>query len=295
MIGTGGRARGLMNHLKKLPGNEMVAVCDVYEPRLLQAAEIAGPSAVKVADYRRILDDRDDRRRGDRRARSLAQDHHARRRGRRQGRLRREAGVALDRGRRRDGESHRSVEADRADRHTAAKLGPLRAREADRRFGPPRPDYVRPDLLVSARDRRQLRAGVDGQAGLEALARAREGSAVPAGAFLPVAALLGFRRRMPDRPHDALDRRRPLVHGRRRAALGHRSRAQLQHQAVGSARYRHRDARVPEELHGGVPRHVCQPRGRRRAGVPGRARHAQDRPGTAGCLPRRCARTRRGR
>ena len=58
VIGTGGRARGLMNHLKKLPGNEMVAVCDVYEPRLLQAAEIAGPSAVKVADYRRILDDR---------------------------------------------------------------------------------------------------------------------------------------------------------------------------------------------------------------------------------------------
>ena len=59
MIGTGGRARGLMNQLKRLPGNEMVAVCDVYEPRLLQAAEIAGPAAAKVADYRRILDDRE--------------------------------------------------------------------------------------------------------------------------------------------------------------------------------------------------------------------------------------------
>jgi predicted dehydrogenase len=58
VIGTGGRARGLMNLLKKLPGNEMVAVCDVYEPRLLQAAEIAGTTAVKVVDYRRILDDR---------------------------------------------------------------------------------------------------------------------------------------------------------------------------------------------------------------------------------------------
>jgi predicted dehydrogenase len=58
VIGTGGRARGLMNLLKKLPGNEMVAVCDVYEPRLLQAAEIAGTSAAKVVDYRRILDDR---------------------------------------------------------------------------------------------------------------------------------------------------------------------------------------------------------------------------------------------
>ena len=58
VIGTGGRARGLMNHLKRLPGNELVAVCDVYEPRMLQAAEIAGTTATKVADYRRILDDR---------------------------------------------------------------------------------------------------------------------------------------------------------------------------------------------------------------------------------------------
>ncbi|MEO8522624.1 MAG: Gfo/Idh/MocA family oxidoreductase, partial [Acidobacteriota bacterium] len=58
VIGTGGRARGLMGHLKKLPGNEMVALCDVYQPRLLQAAEIAGPAAAQVTDYRRILDDR---------------------------------------------------------------------------------------------------------------------------------------------------------------------------------------------------------------------------------------------
>ena len=58
VIGTGGRARGLMTHLKRLPGNEMVATCDVYEPRLLQAAEIAGPTATKIADYRRILDDK---------------------------------------------------------------------------------------------------------------------------------------------------------------------------------------------------------------------------------------------
>jgi predicted dehydrogenase len=58
VIGTGGRARGLMSQLKRLPGNEMVSLCDVYEPRLLQAGEIAGPAATKVADYRRILDDR---------------------------------------------------------------------------------------------------------------------------------------------------------------------------------------------------------------------------------------------
>src|SRR5687768_9089412 len=59
VIGTGGRARGLMTHLTKLPGNEIVALCDVYEPRLLQAAEIAGPAAATASDYRRILDNRE--------------------------------------------------------------------------------------------------------------------------------------------------------------------------------------------------------------------------------------------
>jgi predicted dehydrogenase len=58
VIGTGSRARSLMNLLKKLPGNEMVAVCDVYEPRMLQGAEIAAAGAAKTAEYRRILDDR---------------------------------------------------------------------------------------------------------------------------------------------------------------------------------------------------------------------------------------------
>ncbi len=57
IIGTGGRARGLMNRLKALPGVDLATVCDVYEPRLLQAAEIAGPAATRVTDYRRILDD----------------------------------------------------------------------------------------------------------------------------------------------------------------------------------------------------------------------------------------------
>jgi predicted dehydrogenase len=59
VIGTGGRARGLMNLLKKLPGSTLTAVCDVYEPRMLQAAEIAGGTPVKVTDYRRILEDRE--------------------------------------------------------------------------------------------------------------------------------------------------------------------------------------------------------------------------------------------
>src|SRR5207302_3385446 len=58
VIGTGSRARSLMTLLKRLPGNEMVALCDVYEPRLLQAGEIAGPAAVKIAECRRILDNK---------------------------------------------------------------------------------------------------------------------------------------------------------------------------------------------------------------------------------------------
>ena len=44
IIGTGGRARGLMNQLKPIAGVEIVGVCDVFEQRLLQAAEIAGPA-----------------------------------------------------------------------------------------------------------------------------------------------------------------------------------------------------------------------------------------------------------
>jgi predicted dehydrogenase len=59
IIGTGGRARGLMNQLKSIAGVEIVAVCDVFEPRLLQAAEIAGPAALKSGEYRRLLDNRE--------------------------------------------------------------------------------------------------------------------------------------------------------------------------------------------------------------------------------------------
>jgi len=59
VIGTGGRARDLMKKLRPLPGQEVVAVSDVYEPRMLEAVEIAGGKAAKVPDYRRMLDDKD--------------------------------------------------------------------------------------------------------------------------------------------------------------------------------------------------------------------------------------------
>jgi predicted dehydrogenase len=58
VIGTGGRARYLMRLLKELPGNALVAASDVYEPRVLEAAEIAGAGCTKHADYRRLLDDK---------------------------------------------------------------------------------------------------------------------------------------------------------------------------------------------------------------------------------------------
>ena len=70
----------------------------------------------------------------------------------------------------------------------------------------------------------------------------RGGSARPrtsrsAGALLPVASLLGLRRRSAHRPDDALDRRRPLVHERRGADLGLQLRQELQHEDVGGARH----------------------------------------------------------
>jgi predicted dehydrogenase len=48
-----------MKQLRELPGQEMVTVCDAYEPRMLEAAEITGGKAAKVLDYRRMLDDKD--------------------------------------------------------------------------------------------------------------------------------------------------------------------------------------------------------------------------------------------
>jgi predicted dehydrogenase len=55
-IGTGGRTRYLMGLLKNLPGNEQVAVCDVYEPNMDQAAAIAGTHSKRFSDYRAMLD-----------------------------------------------------------------------------------------------------------------------------------------------------------------------------------------------------------------------------------------------
>ena len=57
-MGTGGRCRkALMVYSKLQPDTEIVAVCDVYEPNLLQAVEMA-PNAKRQTDYRAVLDDK---------------------------------------------------------------------------------------------------------------------------------------------------------------------------------------------------------------------------------------------
>jgi predicted dehydrogenase len=55
LIGTGGRCMYLARLLKGLPGNEIVAACDVYEPRRLEAVEKMGPQTTPASDYREVL------------------------------------------------------------------------------------------------------------------------------------------------------------------------------------------------------------------------------------------------
>jgi predicted dehydrogenase len=55
-IGVGGRCRYLLGQLNKLGGNELVAVCDVYEPHRQEAREKHGPQAREFLDYRQLLE-----------------------------------------------------------------------------------------------------------------------------------------------------------------------------------------------------------------------------------------------
>jgi predicted dehydrogenase len=57
-IGTGGRGQYLLSVLSKLPGNEIVAVCDVYEPNRTKAKRDSAPNAREVADFHEILEDK---------------------------------------------------------------------------------------------------------------------------------------------------------------------------------------------------------------------------------------------
>ena len=150
IIGTGGRARGLMNQLKPIAGVEIVAICDVFEPRLLQAAEIAGPAALKTAEYRRILDDREIdavligspdhwHKKMTLDAVAAGKDVY----------VEKPVSHTIEEGAEMV-PRHRGVEADRPDRHAAAQLGALHPGQGDRPVRQARPDHLRPGLLVSA-------------------------------------------------------------------------------------------------------------------------------------------------
>lgn len=58
-IGLGGRCRYLLNIARGLRDTQIVALCDVYRPRLAEAREKIAPDATEYRDYRRLLDNKD--------------------------------------------------------------------------------------------------------------------------------------------------------------------------------------------------------------------------------------------
>lgn len=58
-LGTGGRCQYLMSLANKVGGCEIVAVCDVYEPRRTAAREKLAPAAKEYIEYREVLERKD--------------------------------------------------------------------------------------------------------------------------------------------------------------------------------------------------------------------------------------------
>jgi len=59
VLGSGHRARYVMDFFKKVPDVEFVAVCDVYAPARALALEVAGPGAQAYTNYHEVLDRKD--------------------------------------------------------------------------------------------------------------------------------------------------------------------------------------------------------------------------------------------
>jgi predicted dehydrogenase len=59
LIGTGGRCMYLAQLLTSLPGNEIVAACDINELRRFEAVDTVGKQAKPISDYRQVLDRND--------------------------------------------------------------------------------------------------------------------------------------------------------------------------------------------------------------------------------------------
>ncbi len=58
-IGTGNRGKNLVKHANLAGGIEWVAVCDAWDTRASEAAEIVGARVMRCNDYRRVLDRQD--------------------------------------------------------------------------------------------------------------------------------------------------------------------------------------------------------------------------------------------
>ncbi len=58
-IGTGGRCQYLLSLLNKIGSNDIAAVCDVYEPRRMEAKAKYAPHARDYIDYQEVLDRND--------------------------------------------------------------------------------------------------------------------------------------------------------------------------------------------------------------------------------------------
>src|SRR5690242_17227540 len=58
-IGTGDRGEYLLSNVAKIENNDVVAVCDVYEPHMQRARSRYGPDAAVYGDHRQLLDRKD--------------------------------------------------------------------------------------------------------------------------------------------------------------------------------------------------------------------------------------------
>jgi predicted dehydrogenase len=58
-LGCGGRGQFLLSLARQLPGTEIAAVCDVYEPRRAQTRAKLAPGAQEYVDYREALERKD--------------------------------------------------------------------------------------------------------------------------------------------------------------------------------------------------------------------------------------------
>jgi predicted dehydrogenase len=58
-IGPGSRGRELARQLLRVPGVEIAAVCDIYEPRFAEMNELVGEKVPSYKDYRELLERKD--------------------------------------------------------------------------------------------------------------------------------------------------------------------------------------------------------------------------------------------